>query len=292
MSKSLADQIADAADRPGPDLAAPAFLDRAHRVSAPRSGPVSRSPRSDGRGGVPFRRRRSGTRRAAGGAHRRAESLHVRRARLRRQSRSVRRSAQQLPERSASIGAKAFPITMSLIYIEVARRAGIRAEGINFPGHFLVRALQDLHTDNPGDGLIVDPFHSGAILNEADCRQLLRRYMGEDAAFDAGAARPRHAAPDPRADAAQPEAALRAHALVPAGPLDHRCPAGAAAVVAHRPARSRTARVPHERLRARRCATSRNTEARAPCRIRTKSSARRPSRSGSTSRRCGDGWRS
>ena len=44
---------------------------------------------------------------------------------------------------------KGIPITMALIYIEVARRAGIRSEGVNFPGHFLVRCLQDLHTDDP-----------------------------------------------------------------------------------------------------------------------------------------------
>ena len=44
------------------------------------------------------------------------------------------------------------PITLALVYIEVARRAGMRAEGINFPGHFLVRALHDLHTDDPARG--------------------------------------------------------------------------------------------------------------------------------------------
>src|SRR5262245_36091198 len=31
------------------------------------------------------------------------------------------------------------PITLALIYMEVARRAGVHVEGINFPGHFLVR---------------------------------------------------------------------------------------------------------------------------------------------------------
>src|SRR3712207_9465626 len=61
------------------------------------------------------------------------------------------------------------PITLSLVYIEVARRAGVRAEGINFPGHFLVRVLQDLHTDDPGEGLIVDPFHGE--IGRASCRE-------------------------------------------------------------------------------------------------------------------------
>src|SRR5262245_47396466 len=31
------------------------------------------------------------------------------------------------------------PITLALVYIEVARRAGVQVEGVNFPGHFLVR---------------------------------------------------------------------------------------------------------------------------------------------------------
>ena len=78
---------------------------------------------------------------------------------------------------------KGIPITMALVYIEVARRAGVRAEGVNFPGHFLVRCLQDLHTDDPSEGLIVDPFHGGAILNEAECRKLLQPHMS-DAAFE------------------------------------------------------------------------------------------------------------
>ena len=31
------------------------------------------------------------------------------------------------------------PITLALVYMEVARRAGLHVEGINFPGHFLLR---------------------------------------------------------------------------------------------------------------------------------------------------------
>jgi regulator of sirC expression with transglutaminase-like and TPR domain len=53
---------------------------------------------------------------------------------------------------------RGIPITMALIYIEVARRAGLRAEGVNFPGHFLVRVLPDHHTGDPREGLIVDRF--------------------------------------------------------------------------------------------------------------------------------------
>ena len=31
------------------------------------------------------------------------------------------------------------PITLALVYMEVARRAGLHVEGVNFPGHFLLR---------------------------------------------------------------------------------------------------------------------------------------------------------
>ena len=31
------------------------------------------------------------------------------------------------------------PISLAVVYMEVARRAGLQVEGVNFPGHFLVR---------------------------------------------------------------------------------------------------------------------------------------------------------
>ena len=75
------------------------------------------------------------------------------------------------------------PISLAIVYLEIGRRAGLRLEGVNFPGHFLVRAPA-----GPGDleDLIVDPFHAGALLSELDCRHLLRQHLGEEAAFDHG----------------------------------------------------------------------------------------------------------
>jgi regulator of sirC expression with transglutaminase-like and TPR domain len=75
------------------------------------------------------------------------------------------------------------PISLAVVYLEIGRRAGLRLEGVNFPGHFLVRAPA-----GPGDmeDLIVDPFHAGALLSEVDCRHLLRQHLGEEAAFDHG----------------------------------------------------------------------------------------------------------
>jgi regulator of sirC expression with transglutaminase-like and TPR domain len=73
------------------------------------------------------------------------------------------------------------PITLALVYMEVARRAGVTVEGINFPGHFLLRCRAHRH---PGRDLIIDAFHQGALLSEDACRLLLRRHGGEDAAWD------------------------------------------------------------------------------------------------------------
>lgn len=74
------------------------------------------------------------------------------------------------------------PITLSVVYMEIARRAGLQIDGVNFPGHFLVRC-PDLG-DRGRRGLIIDPFHAGALLSEHDCRLLLQRHVGSEVAFD------------------------------------------------------------------------------------------------------------
>jgi regulator of sirC expression with transglutaminase-like and TPR domain len=76
------------------------------------------------------------------------------------------------------------PISLAVVYLEVARRAGLRVAGVNFPGHFLLRAPHAATPRPIDDVLIVDPFHKGAFLSEVDCRELLRQHVGEAAAFD------------------------------------------------------------------------------------------------------------
>jgi regulator of sirC expression with transglutaminase-like and TPR domain len=64
------------------------------------------------------------------------------------------------------------PITLALVYCEVARRAGVRARGVAFPGHFLVRI------DGPGGDdapHVVDPFSGGRLLNPPELQALLHR---------------------------------------------------------------------------------------------------------------------
>jgi len=75
------------------------------------------------------------------------------------------------------------PITLAIVYMEVARRAGLTVEGVNFPGHFLLR-----HRATPGSpysrDLIIDAHHGGALLSEAMCRELLHKHAGDDVAWD------------------------------------------------------------------------------------------------------------
>lgn len=67
------------------------------------------------------------------------------------------------------------PITLSLVYLEVARRIGFAMAGVGLPGHFLIRpTLEEM-------AIFVDPFNQGAILFEDDCRDLLRQIYGEEA---------------------------------------------------------------------------------------------------------------
>ena len=61
------------------------------------------------------------------------------------------------------------PITLSVLYLEVARRAGIPLFGVAFPGHFLVAS------ETGAGKLLMDPFQGGAILTETGCADLLSR---------------------------------------------------------------------------------------------------------------------
>lgn len=64
------------------------------------------------------------------------------------------------------------PITLSVLYIEVARRIGFTVEGIGLPGHFIVghRAAEET--------LYVDPFNSGRVLGEMGCAELVAEMSG------------------------------------------------------------------------------------------------------------------
>lgn len=69
------------------------------------------------------------------------------------------------------------PITLAVVYIEVARRVGVDARGVGFPGHFLVRlgAPPGSPAAERNEPVIVDPFHAGRLLDENALQQLLRQ---------------------------------------------------------------------------------------------------------------------
>ena len=69
------------------------------------------------------------------------------------------------------------PITLAVVYIEVARRAGLAVEGIGFPGHFLATFRGD------AEEIVFDPYF-GQVLSEDQCAQRLRAVMGQDTPFD------------------------------------------------------------------------------------------------------------
>lgn len=72
------------------------------------------------------------------------------------------------------------PISLALVYMEVAKRANVDVQGVGFPGHFLMRGPDE----GPGArALILDPFDAGRELGELDCRALLAKTQGEDAEY-------------------------------------------------------------------------------------------------------------
>ena len=77
------------------------------------------------------------------------------------------------------------PITLAVVYIEVARRAGVHVDGVNFPGHFLLRFPFGPEDDH-GGAVLVDPFSRGAVMSDTDCRGLLRQHAGGSVAFEPG----------------------------------------------------------------------------------------------------------
>lgn len=69
------------------------------------------------------------------------------------------------------------PITLSVVFLEVARRLNLACQGVGMPGHFLVRHLSE-------EGmLLLDPFHNGRTLKKKDCQELLETIYGSNAAL-------------------------------------------------------------------------------------------------------------
>jgi regulator of sirC expression with transglutaminase-like and TPR domain len=74
---------------------------------------------------------------------------------------------------------KGIPITLALVYSEVARLAGFSVYGIALPGHFIVGLFHETGT------LYIDPFNQGEVLAESECRKMIEVRYGPEAASDA-----------------------------------------------------------------------------------------------------------
>jgi regulator of sirC expression with transglutaminase-like and TPR domain len=66
------------------------------------------------------------------------------------------------------------PISLSVVYIEMARRLGRPVFGVGLPGHFIVMY------QNYESRYFVDPFHRGRILSFEDCCALAQETTGLD----------------------------------------------------------------------------------------------------------------
>jgi len=60
------------------------------------------------------------------------------------------------------------PITLSLVYMEVARRVGFATAGVGMPGHFLLK-----HYDARSGEIFIDVFNRGCLLRRQECEQRL-----------------------------------------------------------------------------------------------------------------------
>jgi regulator of sirC expression with transglutaminase-like and TPR domain len=75
------------------------------------------------------------------------------------------------------------PISLGLVLTEVCTRAGVDAQGVSFPGHFLVRS------DTPRGIIVIDPF-TGRPLDTDELRALYTRAGGDEHASPARALEP------------------------------------------------------------------------------------------------------
>lgn len=66
------------------------------------------------------------------------------------------------------------PISLSVLYVEIGRQAGLPLAGLSFPGHFLVRLSV------PEGVIVLDPFFGGLSLSRLDLERRLQGLCGPD----------------------------------------------------------------------------------------------------------------
>jgi regulator of sirC expression with transglutaminase-like and TPR domain len=77
------------------------------------------------------------------------------------------------------------PITLGIVYMAVARRAGISMYGVGTPGHFVIaRRTED------DEIWYVDPFTAGKVLDRDECCSAVEERLGESNVIDESHLRP------------------------------------------------------------------------------------------------------
>lgn len=70
------------------------------------------------------------------------------------------------------------PITLALVYLEIAKRIGFPMVGVDMPAHFLIRP------DIPEVEFLIDAFHQGEVMFAEDCQQRLTKIYGQPVTFN------------------------------------------------------------------------------------------------------------
>jgi len=66
------------------------------------------------------------------------------------------------------------PISLSVVYMEIANRLELPIYGVGLPGHFVVKYEKGRRR------FFIDPFHHGRMLNRQGCRRLVRQIHGHE----------------------------------------------------------------------------------------------------------------
>lgn len=71
------------------------------------------------------------------------------------------------------------PITLSLLYLELARRLGVKVEGVGLPGHFVVR-----HVPRKAAAVLIDVYDGGKRMTRAEAAQKVQEIAGRELTDD------------------------------------------------------------------------------------------------------------
>jgi len=67
------------------------------------------------------------------------------------------------------------PITLSVVYIELGRRLGLKVEGVGLPGHFVVR-----HVPKKGEPQLIDVYEGGKPLSRAAAAKKIETFTDRE----------------------------------------------------------------------------------------------------------------